>query len=419
MNAIADEINNLALLFSDRKIKLKDSKEKVRLFIDAFSNFSDYRFKPYTKYKFENLIGICFVMALMGKFTSFYNVEQYVKLKPSLFIKLGLVEKGKYPSNDTYSRAFQHLDNKEFIQETIGRIRQFYEKVQKYSKPKGRRMISGDGQVVKGTNITSSIEDNSCRAINILNFYDVSKGVVLCSKQVKDKTNEIPLFQSLLKKFDINNAIITADALHCQKETVKIISDRKADYCIAAKSNQPSLVEMIDKIFSLRNPDKELNYSDRDYKIIKLKTGEITPEWENAKCIVKTISHKREAREKKAGEVMNFLTSLSDYDEIVQAIDMRWKIENDLHRFKDIQLSQDKIRVREKTALRNMVSMNNVVYSLYRVAASIMKKTPQQVKIIYEDDPIGMLTKICPLMVGNNFTMLVKKNMRGTSESKK
>ena len=176
---------------------------------------------------------------------------------------------------------------------------------------------------------------------------------------------------------------------------------------------------MIDKIFSLRNPDKELNYSNRDYKIIKLKTGEITPEWENAKCIVKTISHKREAREKKAGEVMNFLTSLSDYDEIVQAIDMRWKIENDLHKFKDIQLSQDKIRVREKTALRNMVSMNNVVYSLYRVAASIMKKTPQQVKIIYEDDPIGMLTKICPLMVGNNFTMLVKKNMRGTSESKK
>ena len=222
-----------------------------------------------------------------------------------------------------------------------------------------------------------------------------------------------------MKKFDINNAIITADALHCQKETIKIISDKKADYCIAAKSNQPSLVEMIDKIFSLRNPDKELNYSNRDYKIIKLKTGEITPEWENAKCIVKTISHKREAREKKAGEEMNFLTSLSDYDEIVQAIDMRWKIENDLHRFKDIQLSQDKIRVREKTALRNMVSMNNVVYSLYRVAASIMKKTPQQVKIIYEDDPIGMLAKIWPLMVGNNFTMLVKKNMRGTSESKK
>lgn len=64
---------------------------------------------------FKNLIEICFVMALMGKFVSFYNVEQYVKLKPNLFIKLGLVEKGKYPSNDTYARAFQYLDNTVFV----------------------------------------------------------------------------------------------------------------------------------------------------------------------------------------------------------------------------------------------------------------------------------------------------------------
>lgn len=52
MNGIANEINNLALLFSDRKIKIKGAKEKVRLFLDVFSNFSDYGFKPYTKYKF-------------------------------------------------------------------------------------------------------------------------------------------------------------------------------------------------------------------------------------------------------------------------------------------------------------------------------------------------------------------------------
>ncbi len=419
MNGIANEIKNLALLFSDRKIKIKGAKEKVRLFLDVFSNFSDYRFKPYTKYKFENLIGICFVMALMGKFVSFYNVEQYVKLKPNLFIKLGLVEKGKYPSNDTYARAFQHLDNTEFVQETIGRIRQFYDKVSKYSKTTGRRMISGDGQVVRGTNRTSINEDNSLRPVNILNFYDVSKSVVLCSKQVENKTNEIPVFQSLLKKFDIKDAIVTADALHCQKETVNIIIDKKADYCIAAKSNQPTLVEMIDKIFSSRNYDAEMNYSERDYKIIKLKDGEISPEWNGAKCIVKMISHKRELREKKQGEEIRFITSLKDYDEITQAIDMRWKIENDLHKFKDVQLNQDKIRVREKAALRNMVTMNNVVYSLYRIAASVLNKTPQQVKIIYEDDPIGMLSTICPLMVGNNFTMLVKKYMRGTKESKK
>lgn len=73
------------------------------------------------------------------------------------------------------------------------------DKVSKYSKTTGKRMISGDGQVVRGTNRTSINEDNSLRPVNILNFYDVSKSVVLCSKQVDNKTNEIPVFQSLLK----------------------------------------------------------------------------------------------------------------------------------------------------------------------------------------------------------------------------
>ncbi len=63
MNAIANEINNIPLLFTNKKIKLKNNKEKVRLFLDVFSNFTDYRFKPFTKYKFENLIGICLVIS--------------------------------------------------------------------------------------------------------------------------------------------------------------------------------------------------------------------------------------------------------------------------------------------------------------------------------------------------------------------
>ena len=116
---------------------------------------------------------------------------------------------------------------------------------------------------------------------------------------------------------------------------------------------------------------------------------------------------------------MTFITSLTDYDEIAETTEMRWEIENGLHRFKDIQLNQDRIRVRERRALQNMATMNNIVYSLYRIAASVLDVTPQQAKIIYEDNPMGMLKEICPLMIKQNFTMLVKKNMRGTKESKK
>ena len=52
------------------------------------------------------------------------------------------------------------------------------------------------------------------------------------------------------------------------------------------------------------------------------------------KSIVGTVSHKREARDGMPGEEMTFITSLTDADEIVETIEMRWKIENGLHRFK-------------------------------------------------------------------------------------
>lgn len=54
------------------------------------------------------------------------------------------------------------------------------------------------------------------------------------------------------------------------------------------------------------------------------------------KSIVRTVSHKREARDGRPGEEMTFITSLTDADEIVETIEMRWKIENGLHRFKTL-----------------------------------------------------------------------------------
>ena len=52
--------------------------------------------------------------------------------------------------------------------------------------------------------------------------------------------------------------------------------------------------------------------------------------------IVRTVSHKREARDGRPGEEMTFITSLTDADEIVETIEMRWKLENGLHRFKTL-----------------------------------------------------------------------------------
>ena len=419
MSTIRDSLEELSLLFDEMSFSERKLKKKTKSFLHIFSKLTDTRHQSYIKYSLANLIGICFVVALMGQFTSFAQVERMVKLLPEIFIKLGLVEKDCYPSNDTFRRAFMYIDNTEFREKVVGSLRKFFAKVDEVAGPKGRRMISGDGQEVRGTgrNLSGGGKE---RNINILNLYEVSTSLTLTSVPVDGKTNEIPVFQHLLRVYDIRDTIVTADALHLQTETCRIIADRKGYYCIAAKDNQHELRDRIEKIFADEQREREyFREYDREYSIITLRQGEITPEWPGARRIVKTISHKRDSRHEGEPSVMYFLTSLKDSHEIAEAIDRRWRIENGLHRFKDMQLNQDRIRVREKNALRNMVTLNNIIYSIYRITATVIGKTPEDAKLIYSVKPQELIRKIYPLTQGNSFTMLVKKNMRGTKESKK
>jgi predicted transposase YbfD/YdcC len=54
---------------------------------------------------------------------------------------------------------------------------------------------------------------------------------------VSDKSNEIPAVQSLIDLLDLQGAVVTADAMHCQKETAKKLIDQGADYLLQVKGN--------------------------------------------------------------------------------------------------------------------------------------------------------------------------------------
>ena len=58
---------------------------------------------------------------------------------------------------------------------------------------------------------------------------------------VDKKSNEIPAVQELLKVLDLAGAVVSADAMHCQKETAKAVIDKESDYLLIVKGNQPTL----------------------------------------------------------------------------------------------------------------------------------------------------------------------------------
>lgn len=100
--------------------------------------------------------------------------------------------------------------------------------------------ISIDGKTVKG-----AIKPDGTK-VHLLAAITHNNNVVIAQKQIPAKTNEIPEARELIRSLDVAGKVITADAMHTQKETaILIVEEKHADYCFTVKGNQPTLAEDI------------------------------------------------------------------------------------------------------------------------------------------------------------------------------
>jgi predicted transposase YbfD/YdcC len=135
------------------------------------------------------------------------------------------------PCESTFRRTLQHLDA-DALDEAAGSW------AQQRTAPAagGRRMIAVDGKTLRG----SGTADDPGR--HLLAALDHAHGVVLGQVDVEAKTNEIPMFATVLDRIDLTGAVVTADALHAQRAHAEyLVTRRQAHYLITVKRNQPGL----------------------------------------------------------------------------------------------------------------------------------------------------------------------------------
>jgi len=81
------------------------------------------------------------------------------------------------------------------------------------------------------------------------------EGIIIKQNEIREGTNEIKAFKPLLKDIEINGAVVTADAIHCQRENAKFLVEEKgADYVFTVKENQKTLLEDIKDLDFKKNP---------------------------------------------------------------------------------------------------------------------------------------------------------------------
>jgi hypothetical protein len=103
-----------------------------------------------------------------------------------------------------------------------------------------REQIAFDGKVIRGSGNGSSLNP-----LQLMSAMVVDSGLILYQQEVSDKTNEIPVMQSMLRQLSVKGTIITADTMHCQTHTAEIIRAEGADYMLQVKDNQRHLSKEI------------------------------------------------------------------------------------------------------------------------------------------------------------------------------
>lgn len=108
-----------------------------------------------------------------------------------------------------------------------------------------RTNLQGKGIALDGKALCGSA-DGDQPAAHLVSLQTHEEGVVLAQGRVSEKTNEIKAVKPLLDAVDIEGSVLTADAMHAQKETARyIVEEKKADYLLMVKENQPTLLEDI------------------------------------------------------------------------------------------------------------------------------------------------------------------------------
>ena len=418
---LKDYITIVSMYFNSLETPYNPGKNEIDTFLHILSHVKDFRIKGKITYKLENILGICFYMALKGKFTSFLYVEKYVRIKEEEFVELGLIKKGQIPSHDTYLYIFNRLDASSLRDVFIEKFKQFLETI--YDLVEGKddkyKLLLGDGKTFNGSGRKEGKTIKTKRNLNVFNMYSASSSICSNSIPLDDKESEINTFAEYLEKYDLRKTMVTADALHCQRKTCSIIVKKKGHYVIKAKGNQETLVNEIAQSFeNYPKKIKKLSFNNCDYEMILIKDIVCDVDWPGCKSYIKMISHKREDQRDYNPLPQYFVSSSTDIQLIAEAVDNRWNIEDGLHFFKDDFLKEDECTFMGKNAVKVMATINNIVYAFYRIASAIVGDETMSMTIIrYEDNPLELISLVTPLLKKVNLNKLIKMNMKGVKEA--
>ena len=284
------------------------------------------------------------------------------------FLKKFLDLPNGIPDSDTFRRTFERLNPSELAN-------CLYEWLSDFRG--GRATVAIDGKTIKGSASASQ------KARHVVSAFVAENQIVLGELATEEKSNEITAVPKLLDSIDVEDAIVTADAMSCQRAITAKISERKADYVLGLKNNQPELYAAVDLFFTsppvhikhlVGEPEKgHGRIETRKYALVTDIAWLDTRGWTNLNAIAKVEKETIDVNGKHS-ETRYFITSLTSLDEFAHAARKHWAIENNLHWCLDVIFREDAARARKDNSPLNMNVIRKIALSCVRKSKAKYKR---------------------------------------------
>lgn len=366
---------------------------EATVFLEYFKDLPDRRQPGKVVYPLAEVLLLSLLAVLAGA-EAFTDIALFGKKKLELLRRFRPFEDGT-PSHDQLGDIFATLDAKAFQRCFVAWVAALT------GTPEG--VIAIDGKSAR----RSYQKKGAKQPIHIVSAFAARQRLVLGQVKVAEKSNEIVAIPALLDMLAIEGAVITIDAMGCQRDIAQKIIAKKADYILALKGNQGTLHDDVEVFVAEQkaNDFRDVSISrdatvDADHGRIETRTTTVIQDvawlqerhkWPGLKSLV-MVESKREIDGKITQETRFYLTSLAMLAlAIAPMIRDHWAIENSLHWVLDMVFRDDECRIRTENAPANFTTLKHMAQNLTRRAPGKASLRSKRKTAAWDDDFLASL----------------------------
>ena len=353
-------------------VKVTELPPEPPTIAQQFAKMSDPRKGTLRYHKFMDIlvIGICAVICGADDYEA---IADFGRAKAKWFQTFLELPNG-IPAHDTFWRVFEGLNPEQFQHYFLQWMSTLRQQI-------SREVIALDGKRLR----RSYAKEEDKAAIHMVSAWATANQMVLGQQKVDEKSNEITAIPELLRAIDLQNCIVTIDAMGCQTAIADLIVAGGGDYLLSLKGNQSNLHDDVMLLFDDLAASKFTAYASDQARTIDKNHGRIevrqcwtinyptlvgslrgAHNWRKLTTFVK-VRAERYVGDKHSVEDRYFLASYQETAaHFLQHVRAHWGIENALHWVLDIAFREDESRIRKGNGPQNFAVLRHIALNLLK-----------------------------------------------------